>query len=128
MRSDAWLRIEGHTGPVPMSPMSAWDYVFLPVATTVVIGLLALILRWAYAGRHRRGIAKPGSAGDHGLLVPMTTVRDPERAASMVAALNASGIRASLSGDAGRQLLLVWPTQVEEAWRRLAELRRDTPD
>lgn len=108
--------------------MSALDYAFLPLATTIVIGLLALVLRWAYSDRHGNGMVKPGSAGDHGLLVPMTTVRDPDRAALMVAALNASGIRASLSGDPGRQLLLVWPTQVEDAWQRLAELSRDTPD
>ncbi|MDQ3629518.1 MAG: hypothetical protein M3419_12055 [Actinomycetota bacterium] len=113
---------------MPVSPMSALDYAFLPLATTVLIGLLALLLRWAYGNRGGRGAVKPGSAGDHGLLVPMTTVRDPEQAASMVAALNASGIRASLSGTAGRQLLLVWPTQVEDAWRRLAELSRDIPD
>jgi len=108
--------------------MSAFDYAFLPLATTVVIALLALVLRWAYGNRHAPGTVKPGGAGDHGLLVPMTTVRDPARAASMVAALNASGIRASLSGDAGRQLLLVWPTQVEDAWHRLAELSRESPD
>lgn len=110
-----------------MSPMSALDYAFLPLATTVVIGLFVLVLRWAYGSRHAPGTAVPGSAGDHGLLVPMTTVRDPERAASLVAALRASGIRASLSGDAGRQLLLVWPTQVDEAWTRLAQLSRDNP-
>ncbi|CAN5197386.1 MAG: hypothetical protein H0V13_12220 [Nocardioidaceae bacterium] len=110
---------------MPVSPMSALDYVFIPLATTIVLALFVLVLRWTYADRGGRGTVKPGGVGDHGLLVPMTTVRDPQRAASMVAALNASGIRASLSGDAGRQLLLVWPTQVDEAWQRLAELSRD---
>jgi hypothetical protein len=95
--------------------MSALDYVFIPLATTIVLALFVLVLRWTYADRGGRGTVKPGGVGDHGLLVPMTTVRDPQRAASMVAALNASGIRASL----------VWPTQVDEAWQRLAELSRD---
>lgn len=112
-----------------VSPMSALDYAFLPLATTVVIALFILVLRWAHGNQNSRGTVAPGSAGDHGLLVPMTTVRDPQRAATLVAALRASGIRASLSGVAGRQLLLVWPTQVDEAWRCLSELpERDPSD
>ncbi|MGI8614572.1 MAG: hypothetical protein ACR2KL_11615 [Nocardioidaceae bacterium] len=111
---------------MPISPMHTSDYVFLPITVALLIALLALVLRWSNGARGSlRRPPAPGSVGDHGLLVPMTTVRDPQRAAVMVAALREVDIAASLSGPPGRQLLLVWPDQVDTAWHRLVELARE---
>ena len=108
-----------HTGGVPLS--SNVEFLVAPLLAVLVVGLLALVLRWAFGnGGGVRATPKPGSPGDHGLLMPMLTVRDPQRAAQLVATLRAQGVRASLSGPPGRQLLLVWPTEVNRA----AELLR----
>lgn len=100
------------------------EFLVAPLLALVVVGLLALVLRWTYGNSGgQRTPPKPGSAGDHGLLMPMMTLRDPERASRLVATLQAEGIRASLSGPPGRQLLLVWPTEVQRA---AALLRKHT--
>ena len=97
------------------------EYILAPLVALFVVGLLVLVLRWTFGSRGgRRGTPRPGSVGDHGLLTPMITVRDPQRASDLVQSLRDEGIRASLSGPPGRQLLLVWPTEV----RRAAELLR----
>ena len=97
------------------------EYILAPLVALAMVALLALVLRWTYgSGGSRTGAPRPGSVGDHGLLTPMLTVRDPQRASELVRTLRDEGIRASLSGPPGRQLLLVWPTEVSRA----AELLR----
>lgn len=97
------------------------EFLVAPLLSLAVVALLALVLRWAFGSTGgRRATPRPGAPGDHGLLMPMLTVRDPRRASELVTALRAEGVRASLSGPPGRQLLLVWPTEV----RRAADLLR----
>jgi hypothetical protein len=109
-----------HTGGVPSSSI---EYLLAPLVALFVLGLLVLVLRWAYGSRGARGGSpRPGSVGDHGLLTPMITVRDPQRASDLVRSLRDEGIRASLSGPPGRQLLLVWPTEVTRAAALLRKL------
>jgi hypothetical protein len=108
-----------HTGSVPLS--SRVEFLVAPLIALLVVALLALVLRWAFgSGGGVRARPRPGSPGDHGLLMPLLTVRDPQRASQLVATLRAEGVRASLSGPPGRQLILVWPTEVHRA----AELLR----
>lgn len=115
---------EAHTGRVPLT--SDLEYLVAPLVAFAVVGLLALVLRWTYGNAgSRRAVPRPGSVGDHGLLTPMITVRDPERASDLVRTLRAEGIRASLSGPPGRQLLLVWPTEVSRAAELLRRLTGD---
>lgn len=92
------------------------EFLVAPLLSMAAVGLLALVLRWAFGSAGgRRATPRPGAPGDHGLLMPMLTVRNPQRAAELVALLRADGVRASLSGPPGRQLLLVWPTEVSRA-------------
>jgi len=113
-------RSGAQTDQVPLP--SGVEYLIAPLLALAVVALLALVLRWAYGPTGgRNATPKPGAPGDQGLLMPMLTVRDPQRAAELVALLASKGVRASLSGPPGRQLLLVWPTQVREAAALLRE-------
>ncbi len=99
---------------VPISPMTPGDYVFLPFTGALLVLLLVLVLRWA----HRQPPPEPTGrpvVGTHGVLVPVTTVRDPEQARRMIALLRSCGISATTSGPAGDELLLVWPHDAEVA-------------
>jgi len=104
--------------------MSATDYFFLPVIGLLLVGLLAMVLRWAHrpapSGRAGRPVV-----GQHGMLVPVTTVHDPVTAQLMVKALRAAGIAATTTGPSSEQLLLVWPAQTEAARDLLVRLARE---
>ncbi len=105
--------------------MSAVDYVYLPLLGIVLVCVLMLVLRWA----HRPSVRPPrpgrAVAGQHGMLVPVTTVRDPGTADRMVRALGEVGIRATMTGPAHEQLLLVWPVDAAAARDRLILLSRE---
>ncbi len=105
--------------------MSAADYLFLPVLGGCLVGVLVLVLRWA----HRPSPSSTGTqrpvAGQHGMLVPVTTVRDPAAAARMMKALREVGIHATTAGPPHEQLLLVWPEDAEAARDRLVQLSRE---
>jgi hypothetical protein len=116
------LRLRRTLDSVPFSPRV--EFLLAPVLAILVVALLALVLRWAFGNSGGwRAEPRPGAPGDQGLLMPLLTVRDPRRAAELVAMLKSKGVRASLSGPPGRQLLLVWPTEVARA----AELLRTLP-
>jgi hypothetical protein len=105
---------------------STAEYLVAPLLSVLVVALLAVLLRWAFGSRGgRSSVPAPGEPGSHGLLVPLLTLRDPARALALVAQLRSEGIRASVSGPPGRQLLLVWPTEVARAAQRLRELTGD---
>ncbi|MGI8675408.1 MAG: hypothetical protein ACR2JT_00555 [Nocardioidaceae bacterium] len=108
---------------MPISPMTATDYVFLPVMGFALIGLFVLVLRWAHRPAERRS-GRP-LAGEHGVLVPVTTVRDSATAAHLVAVLRSAGIQATTTGSSAEMLLLVWPSDAEAARDRLVELSRE---
>jgi len=103
--------------------MTATEYVFLPVMGFALIALLTLVLRWAHRPPERCRSDRP-LAGEHGMLVPVTTIRDQATAAEMIAVLRAAGIPATATGSSAEQLLLVWPGDAEAARDRLVQLSR----
>lgn len=104
--------------------MTATDYLFLPVIGLALVALLSLVLRWAHRPPQLDRTDRP-VAGTHGLLVPVTTVRDPRTAREMVDVLQAAGIPATTTGPAGQQLLLVWPADAAAARDRLLGRTRE---
>jgi hypothetical protein len=76
--------------PIPTSGTSGADYFIVPMFGLLVIGLLALVLRWSHQpGKDDR--SRSGAAiGDQGLLVPVVSVPDPQRPATRAAPASAT--------------------------------------
>ncbi|HZG99111.1 MAG TPA: hypothetical protein VEY14_12670 [Nocardioidaceae bacterium] len=109
--------------PIPTSGTSAADYFLLPLFGLLAIGLLALVLRWSHQpGKDDR--SRSGAAiGDQGLLVPVVSVPDAERARELAGRLGQIGIRATVSLVRSEHLVLVWPWQAQAARDCLARSR-----
>lgn len=105
--------------------MSALDYLFMPAMAVVLISMLIFVLRWAHRAAPGRGSGRP-LAGEHGMLVPVTTVRDQATAARMVVALRTAGLSVTTTGPAHDQLLLVWPGDAAAARDRLLQFARES--
>lgn len=78
-----------------------------------VLGLLALVLYWAF-GNDRRGV--PDHTGrDFGLLVEVAAVPTVEAADVLAARLRRAGIRVTVVRRDGVHLLLVFPADAPNA-------------
>ncbi len=79
--------------------MPAWGsyaYLAAPVFALIVIAILSVILRWAFA-RGGSVVARPARRGtptDYGMLVPVSAPADTAQADRVVAYLAARGVRA----------------------------------
>src|SRR6185436_5495808 len=83
-----------------------------------VIALLALLLRWTFAGSELPSPAEPGAPDDFGLLTPVAVVDTAEEAQRLRALLADAGIRATRSvGSDGRHRVLVFAAEAERARR-----------
>jgi hypothetical protein len=68
-------------------------------AAVLVVGLLALILRWAYGGRNRSLVerrSRPGSEDEYGLLVAIASPGTYIEGEVLRQRLEAAGIKAQL--------------------------------
>lgn len=109
--------------PIPTSGTSMAEYFLVPMFGLLVIGLLALVLRWSHQPTkddHRRHGA---AIGDHGLLVPVVSVPDASVAREHARQLAEIGIRATVSPARSEHLVLVWPWQAAAARDCLARHR-----
>jgi hypothetical protein len=78
----------------------------------VVVGVLALVLRWAYG----RDDPRPGPDADFGMLTEVATESSPAAGRRVVAALRAAGIRSTMTTDrAGRVHVMVFATDADRA-------------
>jgi hypothetical protein len=101
--------------------MGGWQsYAFLwgPALTFLALGVLVLVLRWAYSPRRSTLVARrpsPGRPDEYGLLVSVAepaSFRDGER---MRARLLAAGVHATLADTEAGLRLLVWPADEARA-------------
>ena len=85
-------------------------YLVGPLIAFVVLALLALFLRWAFAGRDGP------AAGDDGLLVRVATLSRRDWASALQATLSDAGIRSTVrSPTAHRTEVLVFPGDADRA-------------
>jgi hypothetical protein len=94
--------------------MQAWgsvSFVWTPLVAFLALGVLALLLRWAFSpGRSlvaRR--PRPGASTDYGLLVPVATPPTVIQAELVRRHLVEHGIRATLVPATDGPTVLVWP-------------------
>ncbi|NHC44761.1 hypothetical protein G9H72_05760 [Motilibacter sp. K478] len=90
----------------------------------VVVGILALLLRWAF-GRGKSVVARParpGAAGDYGLLVAVAAPQTYVEGEMLRRTLDDAGLRATLATTTDGPRLMVFATDERTARRVLAGL------
>jgi hypothetical protein len=87
----------------------------------ILIGLLVLILRWAFSRGHSL-VARPprsGSPSDYGLLVSVAAPTGAAAGEELCRLLADNGIQATLASTRAGLRLMVWPADVGRARRLL---------
>jgi len=105
-----------------VSVVSSYHFLVGPlVAVGALVGCM-ILSRWVFSTSHRDGrqaqrLAKLASAGDYGLLVPVSTVRTRDDALMLRELLREAGIRASVSvGELpGEHVVLVFRSDATRA-------------
>lgn len=104
-----------HHGGVPLG--NSYSYAVGPVMALVFLGILILLLRWAF----RRGVSvvaappRSGRDGEYGLLVPVASPTTYVEGELVRRTLEDSGIRATLAQTLDGPRVMVWPTDEQRA-------------
>jgi hypothetical protein len=90
-------------------------YAVGPVIAALMVGVIALFLRWAFSSEESAGPGRGASPGD-GLLTPVATLTRRESALALRAVLSDAGIRSTLREPAPHRTdVLVFPEDAERA-------------
>jgi hypothetical protein len=93
-----------------------------PLVAFGVIGVLIMVLRWAYSSRRDSllsGLTQRGKESDYGLLVPVAAPTSQLGGVRARQRLEAAGIKATLTRTESGLRLLVFPADLELARRIL---------
>lgn len=93
------------------------SFLVAPLIAFAVVGLLVLILRWAFA-RGSSVVARSPRAGaedEYGLLVPVASPGSYAEGEILRRTLEGSGIRATLTQTLGGPRVMVFPQDLERA-------------
>jgi hypothetical protein len=102
---------------------NSYSFLFGPVVAFAGIGVLTLLLRWAF-GRGGSLIAappRPGSPQEYGLLVPVAAPRSSAEGEALRRVLEGHGLRATLTTTVEGPRLLVFPADEVRARAILAD-------
>jgi hypothetical protein len=95
---------------------SGQSYLWGPVIGLLVVGVLAVVLRWTYGSS--RATPPAPSAGDFGLLREVATVVSQGEANALRAVLGDAGIRStSVRGPDGTAVVMVFEADLDRARR-----------
>ena len=110
-----------------MAPGGGFSYLVGPTAAFVVVGFLALLLRWSFArgGSLVAPPAHPSTPDDYGLLASVATVADPAVAELLTRQLERMGIRSTVVETSNGLCVMVFPADRDAA---MAAVRRTNPD
>ena len=89
-----------------------------PLVAFGVIGVLILVLRWAYSSRRDSllsGLTRRGKESDYGLLVPVAAPQSQVAGVRAQQRLEAAGIKATLTRTESGLRLLVFPDDLARA-------------
>ena len=91
--------------------MNGTSFVVAPLVTFALIGVLVLILRWAFGrgGSLIPGPARRGPPTDYGLLVEVAAPPTADAAERAARRLAAEGIRATIAPTTAGRRVMVWP-------------------
>ena len=100
-----------------MPTWNAFSFAFGPVFGLCTIGIMVVILRWAFA-RGQSVVERPaknGNADDYGLLVPIAAPSNYIEGEMIRRELQEVGIRTSLATTTDGPRILVWREDEEKA-------------
>jgi hypothetical protein len=100
---------------------TSYSYAIGPIMAFAFLGVLILLLRWAF----RRGVSvvaappRQGSSDDYGLLVPVATPPSYVEGEIIRRSLEDAGIKATLAQTLDGPRVMVWPGDEGRARARL---------
>jgi hypothetical protein len=100
-----------------VSTWGGYHYLFGPLVALGLVGVFALLLRWAF-GRGRSLVAgppRPGPPDDYGLLVPVAEPATFVEAELLCRRLVDAGVRATLAPTTAGPRVLVFPSEEKVA-------------
>ena len=100
-----------------MPAWNAFSFAFGPISALLGVGLLAIILRWAFSRGKSVIAASPtlGTSQEYGLLVPVSTPGTYIEGEIQRRKLEAAGLRANLAHTLDGPRVMVWPADMSEA-------------
>lgn len=100
-----------------MPAWNAFSFAFGPISALLGVGILAVILRWAYSGGKSVIAAspKPGTSQEYGLLVPVSSPATYIEGEIQRRKLEAAGLRANLAHTLDGPRVMVWPADISKA-------------
>jgi hypothetical protein len=101
---------------------NSFSFAFGPIVAVALIGVFAVILRWAF-GRGSSVVAaapRPGTVEDYGLLVPVASPATYIEGEVLRRRLEDSGVRANLATTLDGPRVMVWPADEARARSVLA--------
>jgi hypothetical protein len=108
---------------VGVASWGSYSYAFAPLLAFALVGVLALILRWAF-GHGPSLVARRPRAGrpdEYGLLVPVATPADHAEGAALVRRLTAHGLRVTMADTSDGPRLFVFADDAERARELLGQ-------
>ncbi len=95
----------------------SYSYAFGPVVAFCALGLLVVLLRWAFSRGHSLVERRPhaGTEGEYGLLVPVASPETFVEAEVIRRRLLDHNIRATLAPTTDGPRVLVFPSEVKAA-------------
>lgn len=98
--------------------MGSFSYLFGPVVAFIAMGVMVLLLRWAFSSKKTSVVAaaaKPGTAEEYGMLVPIATPANYIEGEMLRRSLEEAGIRANLASTLDGPRVMVWPADESRA-------------
>ena len=108
-----------------MESWGSWSYLYGPIMGFAVIGLMVLILRWAF-GRGTSVVERPPQAGaptEYGLLDPVASPATYIEAELLRQRLESARIKATVAMTNDGPRLMVWPQDKDRAIELLSASR-----
>lgn len=101
----------------------SFSFAFGPLVALAALGVLILVLRWAFSPRKVSLVAappKPGHPREYGLLVPIASAVSASEAEDIKGLLAKDGISSAVAFTVEGPSVLVWPEDKERVGRVLA--------
>jgi hypothetical protein len=117
-------RVPGHAPCV--AGWLSYSYLFGPLVALLAVGVLALLLRWAFGhgGSLIPRRPRPGSPDEYGLLIPIAAPDTYAGGELLRLQLLDSGIRATLAQTSQGPRVMIWPADEANARLVLQQLGR----
>ena len=99
-----------------------FSYLFGPIVAFLAIGVLVVVLRWAFNSRKTSVVAaapKAGSQDEYGVLVPVASPPSYIDGEILRRRLEDAGIKANLANTLDGPRVMVWPKDEERARQTL---------